>query len=583
VNTHPHKRNIAVVLILAALTFGNGLLNGFVGDDEFLFIKNPFFHSWANAPQLFSSDYITDQDAIFNDAVDKINSGSVAYRPVLSLTFFLDYGLWQQNPFGYHLQNVLLHLINSVLVYWLVFLVVKDPSVALVAALIFSVHPLKSEAVCSIGYRADSLAAFWVFLSLWMFLRAKEKGGASFLLSHLFFFLALFSKESVVFFPAALMAHDMLIGGAKPLEVLKGLGKRYVGFVLVLSFYLHIYFNVFPNSSLSGVRGLSTDLGVQIVTILRIFSHYLTVFVMPWTVKLLPPLYVPRIEALWGIKTWLAVGVVAAYGGILALAWKKDKRSAFFLLWFLLAFVPVSNIIVIANPMAYRFMYLPSFGLAAFAAVQLAYARKYLDRFSAKLYAILVVALVAVCMIATVFLNLNWRNNTMMALAMINDFPDYPVGYMHAGMIYFNAGMNDKAKELLIKSVELGLDDPRGLYVLGLATITDLKVSRGYFERCLREYPYFAHAHTGLGRIDLLEGRYDEALSYLNKSIQLSPNWKAYAYLMQLHTLHNDPAQTAQALEAGKAAVGSKDIESLEALDKIIKENSNSLPIDLGI
>ena len=578
-----HKNNLVLLTVLTLVTFGNCLPNGFVGDDEFLFIKNPFFHSWNNFPKLFTSQYNADQDAIFNDDTENINSGSVAYRPALSVTFFLDYSLWKDKAFGYHLHNVMLHLINTILVYWLMFLVLNAPVAALIAAVLFCVHPLKSEAVASIGYRADSLATLFMLVSFIFYVSPKWAGWKVKACSWLFFFLALFTKESVVVYPAILFAYDWLIKKEKPDDLLRSAWERYGGYVLILAFYLFVYFFVFPNTALHGVRDLPADTVVRVLATLWILGHYLTLFVLPPLVKQLPPLYAPPIEIGWGIQTVCSLTIFVIFALSVLYCTKKAKTHAFFLIWFLLAFIPVSNIIVIANPMAYRFMYLPSIGLAGFFALIIISLGRRLILLSLKMRQAMLAGLAAVCMITTVFLNFNWQSNTMMALAMVKDFPEYPVGYMHAGMIYFNAGVKEKAVELLSRSIELGLDDPRGLYLLALCSFDEPEVSKAYFLRSVREYPSYAHAYTGLGRIHLMENEYKEALSYLNKSIQLSPNWKAYAYLIQLMVLIDSREAAVNLIESSKGILKENEVEALSEVYGLTQKGDTPLPIDLGI
>ena len=104
---------------MITLTFGNSLSHDFVGDDYVVIVDNSFYASWANFPKLFSRASITESDDVFNKK-EYFHTGSTAYRPVLSASFFVDYGLWQRNPLGYHLHNVLLHMANALLVYFII-------------------------------------------------------------------------------------------------------------------------------------------------------------------------------------------------------------------------------------------------------------------------------------------------------------------------------------------------------------------------------------------------------------------------------------------------------------------------------
>ncbi len=100
------KKLIFFLSALTFLTFSNSLSNGFVGDDEVVIVRNAFYESWDNLPYLFRLEYLTDSRTFYSPDQKYFHSGSVAYRPVLSLTYFLDYWLWQLRPFGYHLHNL---------------------------------------------------------------------------------------------------------------------------------------------------------------------------------------------------------------------------------------------------------------------------------------------------------------------------------------------------------------------------------------------------------------------------------------------------------------------------------------------
>lgn len=105
------RKSILILLVITAVTFGNSLFNGFVGDDEIFILDNKFYQSWGNYSKIFTQDYFAKQVERFTDTGVVVHnfSGSVAYRPVLSTTYFIDYWIWKLNPFGYHLQNLFCH------------------------------------------------------------------------------------------------------------------------------------------------------------------------------------------------------------------------------------------------------------------------------------------------------------------------------------------------------------------------------------------------------------------------------------------------------------------------------------------
>ena len=135
---------IFILLILTIGVYSNTLKNGFVFDDYFIIIDNIFIKDWKNLSGLLSKDYFS-------------RSGEATYRPVVTLSYFVDYSLWGLKPYGYHLTNVLIHSVNAVLVFLFVLLLIKGRRAAFLAALLFAVHPVLTEAVNAISLREDLL------------------------------------------------------------------------------------------------------------------------------------------------------------------------------------------------------------------------------------------------------------------------------------------------------------------------------------------------------------------------------------------------------------------------------------------
>ncbi|MEK6584092.1 MAG: hypothetical protein AABY66_04460, partial [Nitrospirota bacterium] len=456
------RQSVLIIILVSLITFSNALSNGFVGDDHLIVVNNTFYETWANFPKLFAPGYITDSDEAFN-LESFSHTGSVAYRPVLSATFFLDYWFWQRLAFGYHLDNVVVHVLNAILVYFIFFLILKDPSLSLFGAVLFAVHPLKSEAVCAIGYRADLLAALFFLLAFLSYILRERCGAAGRLLpqgasrpsggkrkivealSHAALLLALFSKESAVVFVGILAAYDVLVKKEKVLDVLKHFYGRYLGYVLITLFYLYIYFYVFRNSAMDNARLLGGNVFTHATFAVDIFVQYLSGFILPLTVKVLPPLYAPPAA---GYAAW--VGLILFIFSTYKVC-RKEKTAVFFVAWFLIALVPVANIIPLISPMAYRFLYLPSVGFLAAAAILLNKWGVSLDNLfrgaGVRVGAALRWGIVVLCAITTFSLNMAWKSNLVMAVMMARDFPTSPIGYLHLGMEYYKIGAVDKARE----------------------------------------------------------------------------------------------------------------------------------------
>jgi len=153
---------IALIIVVCSAAYFNTLFFNFVCDDHSLIIDNPYIRAFKFLPLFFTHD-------IWNISIMAINSGY--YRPLLGASFMLDYALWHTNPFGYHLANLIFHILVAILVFLLVEMLFKNRVIAFSSALLFSVHPIHTEAVSFISGRVDVLCLFFFLLSLLLFLK----------------------------------------------------------------------------------------------------------------------------------------------------------------------------------------------------------------------------------------------------------------------------------------------------------------------------------------------------------------------------------------------------------------------------
>ena len=404
-----HKKEILLIIFIGALVFSNTLFNGFIGDDEIFIVDNTFYRSWGNFPSLFSADYFPTGAKNLNQP-QNYYSGSVAYRPVLSATYFIDHWLWQLKPFGYHLSNIILHIANALLVYALLFIFLKSKSTALLTAILFCVYPIQSEAVCNIGYRADLLSCFFVLASFLCFLKHDDKEHKSkvFLpISVIFYFLALFTKESSIVLIFFILGYDLYFRNRRTNDMIKNLPTRYVGYGLVMFYYLFVYIFVFPNITLGKIGLIGGNITTHLIASLWIFVIYIKNLIFPFAVKMLLPIYIPPVHTLLIPKIILGISLLAMIIVLMVKLFNKDRTSSFFLFWFLVALIPVSNIFPNANPIAHRYMYLPSIGFIAVIVLvgQKFIARwKVIDQYS-QLGKIFAISFIGLCIAVTFPLN----------------------------------------------------------------------------------------------------------------------------------------------------------------------------------
>ncbi|HXH84392.1 MAG TPA: hypothetical protein VNN07_15920, partial [Candidatus Tectomicrobia bacterium] len=190
----------AVASVMGGAVYLNALPNPFVLDDHLTVVTNPSIRDPWN--------------------IAEVVRGSL-FRPVENMSFAVDHALWGFDPFGFHLTSLLLHVVNVALVFALAWRVhvdrggVDDGARALgafVAAALFAVHPLMTEAVGYVSGRAELLGAAFFVLALVLLRDGIVGGGRVRLASALLALcLALGSKETAAMFPLVALAYDRLL------------------------------------------------------------------------------------------------------------------------------------------------------------------------------------------------------------------------------------------------------------------------------------------------------------------------------------------------------------------------------------
>ena len=127
---------LALLVLLVVAVFGNTLLNQFVYDDKVFVVNNQFIKEFKHIPQFFTDARSFSGDRDF-----------MIYRPLATLSLFLDHWFWNLKPLGYQITNVILHAANVTLVYWLALALAATPVTALLAAAFFAIHPVHCETV----------------------------------------------------------------------------------------------------------------------------------------------------------------------------------------------------------------------------------------------------------------------------------------------------------------------------------------------------------------------------------------------------------------------------------------------------
>ncbi|NQU39872.1 MAG: hypothetical protein HQ523_07970 [Lentisphaerae bacterium] len=289
-------------------------------------------------------------------------------RPLTQLTFHLNILLGGLNPLGFHLVNLALHLANGVLLVLVLdallsalgsMVVATRQRVAGLTALLWTVHPLTTESVTYIVQRAESLAAFCLLLTLFLFLRLRDGAPTSRRSVMLVACAAgMLAKPVMVVAPLLVLCIDRILTGTSLRDVLKQ--RSHLHGLLLATMLIVVTLALVPNESSSSV-GLGGDLLAPwqyALTQTRVFVHYIRLAVVPWPLCL--DYMWPASSVVAAIPSMAVVLLLLAGWVIL---WWKHHPLALVGCWVGLLLAPTSSVLPLADAAAEHRMYLPLVGL----------------------------------------------------------------------------------------------------------------------------------------------------------------------------------------------------------------------------
>jgi len=360
-----NKRNILCGLfLLSALTFSiysfavNGAFKTM--DDESSIVRNEKIRSFKNLPEVMTSSF-------FND--------NFYYRPLVTVSFMKEYFFFNLNPVPYYINNIFLHIFNTLLVFGIIYQLTRREMSALAVAFLFALHPIHWEAVSNIPGRAILLCAFYYFSSLFFFLLSDRKKIFSYL-SLFSFLLALLCKESAGVLPLLLFALLYFLKQKREGPWLANLFKTIAPYFVVIAGYLVV-------RKILGITNIFTWRSPQEYVLG--FITFLDSVIIDLRLLLFPvDLYFDRSHPVFLNFTEPGVfWTVAFFVGLGVLIWKKRNvftgLEKFMIAWFFIELFPVSQIVSTIGVQpgyisaAEHFLYTPSVGF--FALIVLFYER----------------------------------------------------------------------------------------------------------------------------------------------------------------------------------------------------------------
>ncbi len=507
------KPVLALVVIVTAVYF-NGLSNDFVMDDWPVIAENS---------KLDSARYISDyfSSGVWKNTDIGSEQDTFLYRPVFLLTLYLAKQSFGNSPFGFHALNLALHLVNTVLVFFLVIRLSKtnSPLLAVFASLFFALHPVRVESIGWIAGITDPLVTCFILSSFLFYLKHLsliQNTAANRLylaISLMFFVLALLSKEVAVMLPFVMVAHSAFLGN----EQGQGLNHKPTLFYIGLFFLVLIVYFIIRKIALGSTIALTSFSMTGVFHLFSFVGEYIKLLFIPWPLNYYYAVPENGILQLWGAIFTIAI--------LLASAWFVIKRKftdrlmLFSACWFGFTLLPSLSLAFYTEPnFSIRYLYLPSIGLA-FVVPQLIESIYIRHK---KTTIVTCSGILLMFSFLTLYANRTWQNEyTFYSHAMA-------VTPKHAGPVaglatyYQRNNKNQKAIEYYLKTIELG-DKPTRVSALenigliyGLSG--DVAKSTEFYTKAYNIAPNRSTVLVGLGNNAWSRKDFQAARSFYEKA-----------------------------------------------------------------
>ncbi|MBI4414019.1 MAG: tetratricopeptide repeat protein [candidate division NC10 bacterium] len=449
----------------------------------------------------------------------------VYFRPLTALTYWLDGFLWQGNPGGFHLTNLLLHTLVSVLVLELARRLLPAGPGPLMAGLLFAVHPVHVEAVAWVQGRVDLLSAAGVLLAVLLGLAGAEAAGGRrrlcWVASAMAFLLALLAKEVAVVAPvltALALAGQPGRGGWRRVRAcLPLLGLQGVAFLL----YLGLRTAALGSPSLGLLGG--PPLGDRVFLALRVIPVYLRLLL--WPVGLNPKHAVAPPSGLLDGDVLMGALLLAGLGA-LGLTWgRRVSGLGLGLAWLALAWLPASNLVPIRGyVLAERYLYLPSVGFCIALAGAAAGVMALGGRWRGALVATAAALLLTLGGLAVAQMGI-WRDPRTFYEGLVRLNPDSALAHNNLGSVYLGFGEEERAAKEFGEALRLHPGHPGALNNLGILAQRrgDLAEARRFYREALAARSNQAEVWNNLGTIHEAEGDLARAAAAYGEAIRLDP------------------------------------------------------------
>jgi protein O-mannosyl-transferase len=518
--SEPHPSRAAIILacaglVLAAITaYANSFSGSFVFDDLLSIPQNPTIRHFATA------------------LAPPGGGATVTNRPVLNLSFALNYALSGTRVWSYHALNLLIHALAGLALFGIVRRTLagmgpgrgKEQTATLAAffvALLWLVHPLQTESVTYIVQRAESLMGLFYLLTLYCFIRgadAMQRGRGSlgwFALAVVSCLLGVGTKEVIVSAPVIVLLYDRTFLAGSFREAWR---RRAWAHLSLAATWLPLAGSVLHGADRGGSAGFGATprFWAHFATQFQAVAHYLWLSVWPHPLILDYGAQLPA--SAWEVAPYAVV--VAAL--VAATAWALVRRPVLGFLgaWFFAILAPTSLLALVRQTLAEHRMYL---ALAPVMVLLVLALHAWLGR---RIWRVAVAA-AAVCFAGlTLARNADYRSNATMLRDTVAKRPGNAAAQNNMGNLLAHSNQAEAALARYEEALRLEPDYADAHYNEGnaLKMLGRMPEAIAHYEQAVGIAPNFAEAHRALGVALCLTGRQPEGIAHLERAVQIDPS-----------------------------------------------------------
>lgn len=578
INFNQKNRFFLLALGLAVLfVYANSLQNSFHYDDFHVIVKNPSIKDSGNLLKFFSDP--------------KLGSGLVketfSYRPLIMISFALNYSLGGLDVLGFRIVNILLHVFCTLLVFavTLGLLQVAEGEkagdnetthrwMAFFAALIFAVHPVQTESVTYITGRSSSLLALFYLAAVWGFIQYRRSGKFRFLIgSSLAFACALLVKETAITLPLILFVFIIFF----PLgQTRRQRFFSFLPYVLISGSFLFLRFYLF--GSVQYRTAYARPLFDNILTQPQAWIHYLGSFILPLNLNV--DYDFPVSHSIFGKDVIRSIVLLSALALILWRIARVQRLVGFFALWFAINLLPTNSLIPLEDVVADRWLYLPSVGLAVLGTLAGFWLYQQKIRFGQRSLKLVFFALCFLVVefygFSTMLRNFDWTSYWTIWEDAASKSPYKARTYIGLGLALNSAGRKEEAISAFNTALRLNQKAGEAHINLGYILFNEGKLDQAieHFKQAIAMTPRLSpEGYNNLGTAYMAQGKTEEAIQNFQLALKVRPDFSLpYFNLANYYYEKQGDAEKAILFYEKAIQYNPEFIESYKALHQIYEQ-----------